>query len=31
MVAGVVLACGLSAIPIYSLGVFTKPLSETYG
>ena len=31
LVAGIGLACGLSAIPIYSLGVFTKPLSETYG
>ena len=30
-VAGVGLACGLSAIPIYSLGVLTKPLSETFG
>ena len=31
IVAGVGLACGLSAIPIYSLGVLTKPLSETFG
>ena len=31
LVAGVGLACGLSALPIYSLGVFTKPLSEAFG
>ena len=31
LVAGVGLACGLSAVPIYSLGVFTKPLSEAHG
>jgi MFS family permease len=31
LVAGIGLACGLGALPIYSLGVFTKPLSETYG
>jgi len=31
LLAGVGLACGLGAIPIYSLGVLTKPLSETFG
>jgi predicted MFS family arabinose efflux permease len=30
-VAVVGLACGLSAIPIYSIGTFTKPLTETFG
>ncbi|MDX2224009.1 MAG: MFS transporter [Rhodospirillaceae bacterium] len=31
IVAAVGLACGLSALPIYSLGVFTKPLGEEFG
>jgi MFS family permease len=31
IVAAVGLACGLSALPIYSLGVFTKPLGEAFG
>jgi len=31
LLAGIGLACGLGAIPIYSLGVFTKPLGEIYG
>ncbi|MDX2144156.1 MAG: MFS transporter [Rhodospirillaceae bacterium] len=31
VVAVVGLACGLSAIPIYSIGSFTKPLTEAFG
>jgi MFS family permease len=31
VVSAIGLACGLSALPIYSLGAFTKPLGETFG
>ncbi len=31
IVAAIGMACGLSAIPIYSMGTFTKPLSEAFG
>jgi MFS family permease len=31
VVAAVGMACGLSALPIYSIGAFTKPLSESFG
>lgn len=31
VVAAVGMAFGLSALPIYSIGTFTKPLSEAYG
>ncbi|MSO98674.1 MAG: MFS transporter [Rhodospirillaceae bacterium] len=31
MVACVGMGCGLSAIPIYSIGTFTKPLIEAFG
>jgi MFS family permease len=30
-VAAIGMACGLSALPIYSIGTFTKPLGETFG
>lgn len=30
-VAAVGMACGLSALPIYSIGTFTKPLTEAFG
>ncbi len=31
VVAAIGMACGLSALPIYSIGTFTKPLTEAYG
>jgi MFS family permease len=31
VVAAIGMACGLSALPIYSIGTFTKPLTETFG
>ncbi len=31
IVAAIGMACGLSAIPIYSMGTFTKPLTEAFG
>ncbi|MBL8644938.1 MAG: MFS transporter, partial [Rhodospirillaceae bacterium] len=31
IVAAIGMACGLSAIPIYSIGTFTKPLTEAFG
>lgn len=31
LVAAIGMACGLSAIPIYSIGTFTKPLTEAFG
>ncbi|MCB2108887.1 MAG: MFS transporter [Rhodobacteraceae bacterium] len=31
VVTAIGLGCGLSAIPIYTLGVFTKPLGEEFG
>ena len=31
VMAAVGLGCGLGAIPIYTLGAFTKPLAETFG
>ena len=31
LIAALGLACGLGAIPIYSLGVFTKPLGDSFG
>jgi len=31
VVAAIGMACGLSALPIYSIGTFTKPLTEAFG